>query len=98
MLTSDLPVRKSSTRRLAPAQGCGGTRPRKLDGIVARALECEPRRWKIIEHVREKMTCRDCDGIAETSAPSHAIPRGFAGPNLLASVLVSEFMLHQPLD
>ena len=48
--------------------------------------------------MREKITCRDCDGIAETSAPSHAIPRGFAGPNLLASVLVSEFMLHQPLD
>ena len=66
--------------------------------LVARALEFEPRPWRVVERMREKITCRDCDGIAETSAPSHAIPRGFAGPNLLASVLVSEFMLHQPLN
>ncbi len=77
---------------------CGGARLRKLDDVVSRSLECEPRRWKIIEHVREKMTCRDCDGITETPAPSHPIPRGFAGPHLLASVLVSKFMLHQPLN
>ena len=77
---------------------CGGARLRKLDDVVSRSLECEPRRWKIVEHVREKMTCRDCEGVTETPAPSHPIPRGFAGPNLLASVLVSKFMLHQPLN
>ena len=65
---------------------------------MSRSLECEPRRWKIVEHVREKMTCRDCESVTETPAPSHPIPRGFAGPNLLASVLVSKFMLHQPLN
>ena len=95
---------------------CGGDRLRKLDDVVSRSLECEPRRWKIVEHVREKMTCRDCESVTETPAPSHPIPRGFAAlrlqlhtasprgascwlrPNLLASVLVSRFMLHQPLN
>ena len=77
---------------------CGGARLRKLDDVVSRSLECEPRRWKIVEHVRETMTCRDCEGVTETPAPSHPIPRGFAGPNLLASMLVSKFMLHQPLN
>ncbi len=38
----------------------------------------------MIEHVREKMTCRDCEAVSERPAPSHPIPRGFAGPNLLA--------------
>ena len=77
---------------------CGGARLRKLDDAVSRSLECEPRRWKIVEHVRETMTSRDCQGVTETPAPSHPIPRGFAGPNLLASVPVSKFMLHQPLN
>src|SRR5262249_54467935 len=38
-------------------------------------------------------------GIARRSqAPSHPIPRGFAGPSLLAMVLVNKFLLHQPLN
>jgi len=98
VLPVDLPVERIVYPAPCACAKCGGARLRKLDEIVSRLLQCEPRRWKIIEHVREKMTCRDCDGITETPAPSHPIPRGFAGPNLLASVLVSKFMLHQPLN
>ena len=77
---------------------CGGTRLRKLGEVVSKTLECEPRRWKVIEHVREKFTCRDCEGITEPPAPSHPIARGHAGPSLLAMVLASKFLLHQPLN
>lgn len=77
---------------------CGGTRLRKLGEVVSKSLECEPRRWKVIEHVREKFTCRDCEGITEPPAPSHPIARGHAGPSLLAMVLASKFLLHQPLN
>jgi len=38
--------------------------------------------------VREKFACRDCEAVTEPPAPSHAIPRGFAGPSLLAMILV----------
>ena len=65
---------------------------------MSKTLECELRRWKIIEHVREKFSCRgDCEAITEALAPSHPIPRGFAGPSLLAMVLVN-VLLHQPLN
>jgi len=77
---------------------CGSERLHKLGEVVSKTLECEPRRWKIIEHVREKFSCRDCEAITEASAPSHPIPRGFAGPNLLAMVLVNKFLLHQLLN
>ena len=97
-LPDDLPVERIVYPAPCACARCGGARLRKLDDIVSRSLECEPRRWKIVEHVREKMTCRDCEGVTETPAPSHPIPRGFAGPNLLANVLVSKFMLHQPLN
>jgi hypothetical protein len=55
----------------AGAGGGRGVRP----GERAR----EPRRWKIIERVREKFSCRDCETINEPAAQSHPIPRGFAG-------------------
>ncbi|MCK1684367.1 transposase [Bradyrhizobium sp. 145] len=51
----------------------------------------------IIEHVREKFSYQDCEAITDAPAPSHPIPRGFAGPSLLAMVLVNKFLLHQPL-
>ena len=77
---------------------CGSTRLRKLGEIVTESLECEPRRWKVIEHVRETMTCRDCEAIGETPAPSHPIPRGRAGPHLLAHVLTGKYADHLPLN
>jgi transposase len=77
---------------------CGGDRLRKLGEVVSKTLECEPRRWKIVEHVREKFACRDCEGVSEPPAPSHPIPRGFAGPSLLAMILVGKFGDHLPLN
>jgi transposase len=77
---------------------CGGTSLRKLGEAVTESLECEPRRWKAAEHVREKFSCRDCEGITEPPAPSHPIARGRAGPSLLAMIQASKFLLHQPLN
>lgn len=77
---------------------CGGSRLRKLGEIVIETLECEPRRWKVVQHVRETMTCRDCESITETPAPSHPIARGRAGPHLLALVLASKYGNHLPLN
>jgi transposase len=77
---------------------CGGTRLRKLGETVTETLEVIPRQWKVIQHVREKMTCRDCEKISEPPAPFHATPRGWAGPHLLAMVLFEKFGQHQPLN
>jgi transposase len=97
-LPENLPVERIVEPAPCACGKCGGLRLHKLGEEVTKTLECEPRRWKIIEHVREKFTCRDCDAITETPAPSHPIPRGFAGPSLLAMVLVNKFLLHQPLN
>ncbi len=77
---------------------CGGTRLRKLGEDVTRTLEVIPRRWKVIETVREKFTCRDCEKISQAPAPFHVISRGWAGPNLLAMILFEKFGQHQPLN
>jgi transposase len=77
---------------------CGGTRLRKLGEDVTRTLEVIPRQWKVIETVREKFTCRDCEKISQAPAPFHVIPRGWAGPSLLAMILYEKFGQHQPLN
>jgi transposase len=77
---------------------CGGTRLRKLGEDITRTLEVIPRRWKVIETVREKFTCRDCEKISQAPAPFHVISRGWAGPNLLAMLLFEKFGQHQPLN
>jgi transposase len=77
---------------------CGGTRLRKLGEDVTRTLEVIPRQWKVVETVREKFTCRDCEKISQAPAPFHVIPRGWAGPSLLAMLLYEKFGQHQPLN
>jgi transposase len=77
---------------------CGGTRLRKLGEDVTRTLEVIPRQWKVIETVREKFTCRDCEKISQAPAPFHVISRGWAGPSLLAMILFEKFGQHQPLN
>src|SRR5450631_768094 len=77
---------------------CGGNRLRKLGEDVTRTLETQPRQWKVIETVREKFTCRDCEKISQAPAPFHAVARGWAGPSLLAMIMFEKFGQHQPLN
>jgi transposase len=77
---------------------CGGATLRKIGEDVTETLELIPRQWKVIQHVREKFSCRACEAITQPPAPSHPIERGRAGPKLLAHVLFSKYGLHLPLN
>ena len=72
-------------------QCCGSPRLRKLGEDVTETLETIPRQWKVIQHVREKFTCRDCERISQAPAPFHVLARGWAGPSLLAMILFEKF-------
>jgi transposase len=76
---------------------CGGVL-HKLGEDVTEALELIPRQWKVIQHVREKFSCRSCEAITQPPAPSHPIARGRAGPGLLAHILFAKYGLHLPLN
>ena len=77
---------------------CGGERLSKLGEDITETLEVIPKSWKVIQHVREKFSCRDCEKISQAPAPFHVIARGWAGPSLLAMVLFEKFGQHQPLN
>jgi transposase len=75
---------------------CGGEL-RKLGEDVSETLEYVPESFRVIRHVRPKLSCRHCERIVQAAAPSRPIARGLAGPGLLAHVLVSKYADHLPL-
>ena len=77
---------------------CGGSRLSKLGEDVTETLEVVPRSWKVIQTVREKVSCRDCQTISQPPAPFHVVPRGWAGPSFLAMLLFEKYGQHQPLN
>jgi len=97
-----LPAHLPRERVVEPAPcacpACGGARLSKLGEDVTETLEVIPRQWRVIQHVREKFSCRDCEAIAQAPAPFHVTPRGWAGPNFLAMLLFEKFGQHQPLN
>ncbi len=61
---------------------CGGTL-RRIGEDVTETLDYVPGRFKVIRHVRAKLSCRACDTVVAAPAPDHAIARGRAGAGLL---------------
>src|SRR3546814_10378259 len=56
-----------------------------------------PSSLRVVRHVRQRLSCRCCDRMAQAPAPSRPIARSFAGPGLLSHVMVSKYLDHQPL-
>ncbi|TQM90047.1 IS66 family transposase [Roseinatronobacter monicus] len=77
---------------------CGSDRIVKMGEDITETLEVIPRQWKVIQTVREKFTCRCCEKISQPPAPFHTIPRGWAGPQLIAMVAFDKYGQHQPLN
>jgi transposase len=95
---ADLPRRRIVHPAPTCCPGCGGTKLSKIGEDVTETLDVVPRQWFVTEHVREKFSCRSCETITQPPAPFHAIARGFAGPSLLAMMLVEKYANHQPLN
>ncbi len=77
--------------------GCGGAL-REFGEDVSEVLEYVPESFKVIRHVRPKFSCGRCETVVEAPAPSRPIPRSYAGPGLLAHVLVAKYCDHTPLN
>jgi len=95
---ADLPRRRIVHPVPSSCPCCGGTKLSKIGEDVTETLDVVPRQWFVTEHVREKFSCRSCETITQPPAPFHAIARGFAGPSLLAMMLVEKYANHQPLN
>ncbi|WP_273853222.1 IS66 family transposase [Serratia bockelmannii] len=75
---------------------CGGELA-MLGETVTEQLEIINNAFNVIETVRPKLACRKCDTIVQAPLPAKPIDRSYAGPGLLARILVSKYVEHIPL-
>ena len=75
---------------------CGGAL-RRIGEEVTETLDYVPGRFKVLRHIRAKLSCRVCDTVVASPAPDHTIARGRAGAGLLAHIVVSKYDDHLPL-
>jgi transposase len=77
--------------------GCGGTVFSRIGQDEREVLEYIPSSFKVIRHVRPKLSCRACETVVQEPMPSLPIERGLPGPGLIAQVLVAKYCDHTPL-
>jgi transposase len=75
---------------------CGGAM-RPLGEDVSEMLDLVPGYFKVIRHVRPKVSCGRCARVVQQPAPSRLIDRGIAAPGLLAQIIVAKYADHCPL-
>jgi transposase len=80
----------------AACPDCGGDW-KMLGEDISEILEYIPASYRVIRHVRPRMTCACCDRMAQAPAPSRPIARSHFGPGLISHVIVSKYMDHMPI-
>jgi transposase len=108
----EAPVAERKKRRTLPAElprrdvvhapadvckACGGHDLRKVGESVTEVLEYIPGRFEVVRHVRPACSCRKCEAMVQAPMPDLPIPRGMAGPGLLAHIAIAKFCDHLPL-
>ena len=74
-----------------------GQQMRALGEDVSEVLDYVPGYFKVLRHVRPKLSCPRCASVVQEPAPSRPIARGMAGAGLLAQVVVAKYADHTPL-
>lgn len=96
-LPADLP---RGTQTLLPADSvcpsCGGEL-KVMGETISEQLEIINTAFKIIETVRPKLACSQCDVIVQAPLPAKPVEGSRVGSSLLARILVDKYVEHTPL-
>ncbi len=76
--------------------GCGSTVFSRIGQDEREVLEYVPSSFKVIRHVRPKLSCRACETVVQLPMPALPIERGRPGPGLIVHVLVSKLLRPHP--
>ena len=97
-LPEHLPRTTTTHEPASPTCGtCGSDRLRKVGEDVTEILEYVPGRFEVVRHVRPAYSCRTCEAMMQAPMPALPIPRGQAGPGLLAHIAIGKYCDHVPL-
>jgi len=77
---------------------CGGEKTAFGEEVTSQ-LEYRPASFVVIEHVREKFSCKKCHaGVTTAPLPAFPIDRGRPGAGLLAEIITRKYGDHTPLN
>lgn len=76
--------------------GCGKCLT-KIGEDRSECLEFIPAVIKVVEHVRIKYTCRNCESIKMGPKPVKALAKSMAGNSLIVDILIKKYAHHLPL-
>ena len=96
-LPAHLPRERVEHESSCACPACGGTLLSVIGKDEREVLEYVASHFKVIVHVRPKLSCRACETITQPPMPGLPIERGLPGPGLLAHVLVAKYCDHLPL-
>jgi transposase len=96
-LPDHLPRETVTHEAACSCPNCGGTKFSKIGEDEREVLEYVPSHFKVVVHVRPKLSCRACETILQAPMPSLPIERGRPGPGLIAHVLAAKYCDHLPL-
>lgn len=99
-LPKDLPRKRiehdiAAADKICPECGCD---KKRIGEETSEQLEYIPASYYVIEHVRPKYACPQCQGqVVVGEKPAQPIEKGLAGPGLLAHVITSKYCDHLPV-
>lgn len=64
---------------------------------VSEKIEYQPSVLEVIEHVRPKYACRECQTVTSAKKDNQLIPKSMAGNSLLTEVILMKYHFHIPL-
>jgi transposase len=76
-------------------EGCFG-QTTQIDEAVTEVLDYVPARFRVIRHVRPRVSCRTCEQIRQAPAVNLPLPKVMVSSAMLAHLVVSRFVDHQP--
>jgi transposase len=82
-------------------RNCGhcGAEKTRIGEEISERLEYEPASLYVIQDIRFKYACKDCEEeITTATLPFKPIDKGLAGPGLLAQIITSKYSDHLPLN
>lgn len=97
-LPDHLPREVIAHASVCACPACGSKRLRKIDDDEREVLEYVPSHFKVVVHVRPKLSCRDCETITQPPMPMLPIERGRPGAGLVSHVIISKYCDHTPLN
>ncbi|MGB3929981.1 MAG: IS66 family transposase [Sphingobium sp.] len=90
-----LHIPRETTQHLPEPCGCGGSETVICEDVTE-VLDYVPACFRVLRHVRPRIACRSCETIRQAPAIDLPLPKVMASSALLAHLVVSRFVDHQP--